>query len=97
MIDENLKTIIDDYTESEYIRGKQNAQIQMLLDICNMKARKIGEHDHQYGYTLDDAKVECSTILAIFHEKYPQSILDLFKKPEKEETKEGAEDAGSKE
>ena len=97
MLDENFKTLIDEYTESEYIRGKQNAQIQMLLDICNMKARKIGEHDHQYGYTLDDAKIECSTILAIFHVEYPRDILDLFKKLEKEEAKEGAEDAGSKE
>lgn len=82
-MDDNLKALIDYYNSCEFRRGAQTARIEMLIEIVFNNARKIGQHERRYGYELDDVKVDGSTILALFNERYPKEILDLFKdKPE---------------
>lgn len=82
-MNDNELTLVNDLVESNYQLGVCKTQIDMLVDIVYMKAEKIGKNDRKYGYEIEDVKVDGSTILAIFHQRYPQRILDLFKdKPE---------------
>lgn len=78
MLDENFKTLIDEYTESEYIRGQQKAQIDILIDIVYMNARKQVSGERKYLYERSEMKIDADTILAIFHRDYPKDILDSF-------------------
>lgn len=78
MLDENFKTLIDEYTESEYIRGQQKARIDMLIDIVYMNARKKVGGERKYLYERSEMKIDADTILAIFQRDYPKEILDSF-------------------
>ena len=78
MLDENFKTLIDEYTESEYIRGQQKARIDMLIDIVYMNARKQVSGERKYLYERSEMKIDADTILAIFQCDYTKDILDSF-------------------
>lgn len=78
MLDENFKTLIDEYTESEYIRGQQKARIDMLIDIVYMNARKQVSGERKYLYERSEMKIDADTILAIFQRDYTKDILDSF-------------------
>ena len=76
-MEDNIKKLVDEYMQSEYLRGRHEAQIEMLVDILFMKAEQKGKK--KYGDSIDDLTIDGNTILAIFQRKYPQEIIDLFK------------------
>lgn len=75
-MDENLKTMIDDYTEIEYRYGKLNGMINSVISMCEYELIHKGkERWHTDVYSVD---VPAALVLHMLGREIPQNIEELY-------------------